>query len=107
MKQITIYLFAITTIIASCSSCKKETTPEFYYHCKLNGNYYVPFSSSTSDLTCYIVGDSDLIFGAYVGGGQDISTYLSVQTGNHISQGIYKLDTKKGPGGGVTQTNPT
>ena len=98
MKQITIYFFAITTFIASCSSCKKETIPEFYYHCKLNGIYYVPFSSSTSDLQCNIIGDTNLICGAYIGGGQSISIGIILTKPNYVSTGSSIINTKQGYG---------
>ena len=96
MKQITIYLLAITTIIASCSSCKKDTTPEFYYKCKLNGQDYTYYGCANC-LQCNVLGDTVFILNAS-------TDYQSVAVWHNDNNGIYagnyQLSNSTNPGGG-------
>ena len=96
MKQITIYLLAIAAITLSCNSCKKETTPEFYYKCKLNGQDYTYYSCPNC-LYCNILGDTDLTISASASN-ESIACWHNDNNG--IKLGKYDLISKGNPGGG-------
>ncbi|MBY0482733.1 MAG: hypothetical protein K2Q21_15370 [Chitinophagaceae bacterium] len=74
LPLLTIILF--TTI--SCSSCKKEILPEFYFHCNVNGQEYIP-NNCANCRVAKLLGDTTFL----INGNRGFET---------ISIGIIKLD---------------
>lgn len=55
-------LLSLFTILTA-SECRKTTTPEFYFKCKVDGQEYIP-NSCANCLTCTILRDTTFILGA-------------------------------------------
>lgn len=103
MKTILSFLLSILAILAICNSCKKETTPEFYYKCKLNGQDYTYYACANC-LQCNILGDTVFILAASTDY-ESIAVWHN-DTKNGINIGNYQLSNSTNPGGGFFYNQP-
>jgi hypothetical protein len=98
MKTVFSFLLSILAIIAICNSCKKETTPEFYYSCNLNGTQFT-YTTCGDCFQCNLLGDTTFIVN-----GKSNNSYESVGIGivdkNGMHTKAYELSYSPISGGG-------
>jgi hypothetical protein len=66
MKNKLIFLPVIffSLIFATCKK-QPDTSNDFYFHCKINGEMYIP--GLGNDLTCELLGDTTFLLGGNIG----------------------------------------